>query len=68
MPQAAKENSMKSQSNPIVNTQYGALHGIIEKGLFVFKGIPYTPSMMGKNRWLPPVSAQPWKGVRPPIK
>jgi para-nitrobenzyl esterase len=55
---------MKYQSNPLVKTQYGTLRGVMEKGLFVFKGIPYADSMSGKNRWLPSLPAQPLKGVR----
>jgi para-nitrobenzyl esterase len=55
---------VKSQLNPLVKTQYGTLQGVIEEGLLVFKGIPYTASMTGKNRWLPPLPAQQWKGVR----
>ncbi|MBN1188152.1 MAG: carboxylesterase/lipase family protein [Dehalococcoidales bacterium] len=54
---------MKLQSSPLVKTQYGTFQGVIEKGLFVFKGIPYSVSMSGKNRWLPPPPAKPFKGV-----
>ncbi len=55
---------MKSSERPIVKTLYGTLEGTMEEGLFVFKGIPYTASMSGKNRWLPPLPAQYWEGIR----
>jgi para-nitrobenzyl esterase len=58
-----KENQM-IHTDPVVKTQYGLLQGTTEKGLFVFKGVPYTSPMLGKNRWLPPLPVEPWKGTR----
>jgi para-nitrobenzyl esterase len=55
---------VKSQLNSLVKTQYGNLQGVIEQGLMVFKGIPYAAPMTGKNRWLPPLAAKPWKDSR----
>jgi para-nitrobenzyl esterase len=55
---------MKSHTNPLVNTPNGNLQGVMEKGLYVFKGVPYTAPMLGKNRWLPPLPPQPWRGIR----
>jgi para-nitrobenzyl esterase len=55
---------VKSLQNQLVKTQYGTLHGTFEKGLYVFKGIPYTAPISGQNRWLPPLPVQPWKGIR----
>jgi para-nitrobenzyl esterase len=58
-----KENCVKYSPNPLVKTQSGTLQGAIEKGLMVFKGIPYAAPILGKNRWLPPLPAQPWGGI-----
>ena len=47
-----------------VLVKQGWLQGYIDKGLKVFKGIPYAAPPVGKLRWRPPRPAAPWEGVR----
>jgi para-nitrobenzyl esterase len=52
----------------IVNTKTGKVEGSSEKGLYVFKGIPYAAPPVGDLRWMPPQPTRPWSGVRPARK
>ncbi len=53
-----------AQTSPKVNTRYGALEGVNESGLSVFKGIPFAAPPVGENRWKAPQAVEPWQGVR----
>jgi len=49
----------------VVKTDAGKVEGYQQRGLCVFKGIPFAAPPVGKRRWLPPASVEPWDGVRP---
>ena len=49
--------------NPIIDTKYGKLSGVIEEGVMLFKGVPYAAPPVGDLRWKPPVDPEPWEGV-----
>lgn len=48
----------------IVETQAGRLRGTAERGVEIFKGIPYAAPPLGDRRFRPPVKPDPWTGVR----
>jgi para-nitrobenzyl esterase len=50
--------------NMVVQTNSGKLQGSFEKGLCVFKGVPYAAPPTGERRWLPPQPVAPWQGIR----
>ncbi|MEU6574282.1 carboxylesterase family protein [Streptomyces sp. NPDC046805] len=52
------------QAGPVVNTPNGAIRGRYERGVAVFRGIPYAAPPFGPRRFLPPEPAAPWDGVR----
>ncbi|MFZ0266185.1 carboxylesterase/lipase family protein [Caulobacter sp.] len=48
----------------VVQAPAGALRGVEQGGLKVFKGVPYAAAPVGALRWKPPVAAPAWSGVR----
>ncbi|MBS0362081.1 MAG: carboxylesterase/lipase family protein [Proteobacteria bacterium] len=48
----------------VTDTATGKVQGIANGPVWEFKGIPYGAPTSGKNRWMPPQKALPWKGVR----
>lgn len=49
-----------SAQPPIVKTHEGYVKGLDEKGIAVFKGIPYAQPPMGDLRYRPPITHTPW--------
>ena len=47
-----------------VVTESGAISGLRENGLDVYKGIPFAAPPVGDLRWRPPVHATSWTGTR----
>src|SRR5690242_9761186 len=52
------------EDSPVVETRSGKVRGSRGDGVFNFKGIPYGQSTAGANRFMPPIAATPWTGVR----
>jgi len=49
---------------PVVRAPAGAVEGVAEGGLRVFKGLPYAQPPVGAARWTSPRPAAPWAGIR----
>jgi para-nitrobenzyl esterase len=47
-----------------VKTEYGMIQGIYEKGLTVYKGVPFAAPPVGNLRWKAPQPAAKWEGVK----
>ncbi len=53
-------SSASGQGDPIVKTPRGYIRGIQEKGIFVFKGIPFAAPPVGTLRFKAPVPVHSW--------
>jgi para-nitrobenzyl esterase len=51
------------RDNLVVTTRFGKIRGALENGVYVFRGVPYGADT-SKRRFLPPLSSEPWKGIR----
>lgn len=47
----------------IIDTKSGKVQGYSEKGVEVYKGIPYAEPPIGDLRFRPPIAKEPWDGV-----
>ncbi|MEU4926354.1 carboxylesterase family protein [Streptomyces yokosukanensis] len=51
-------------TGPVVRTASGAVRGLRERGLSVFRGIPFARPPVGEDRFRAPRPPHPWDGVR----
>jgi len=47
----------------IINTKYGKIQGYIEKGIEIFKGIPYAAPPINDLRFMPPNPPKAWSDI-----
>ena len=58
-------SAMVGQAQPLLKTQVesGAVAGVLEGSVAVYKASPYAAAPVGDLRWKAPQPAKPWKGV-----
>jgi para-nitrobenzyl esterase len=49
---------------PTTATESGAISGVRENGLSVYKGVPFAAPPVGDLRWRLPMQVAPWTGMR----
>ena len=59
-----KSGDAQSGEFVIAETASGKIRGIANRGIKVFKGVPYGADTGGVNRFMPAVDPVPWTGVR----
>jgi para-nitrobenzyl esterase len=55
---------MHNPSTPLVQMQQGALLGLTEDNIQIWRGIPFAAPPVGALRWRSPQPVAPWTGVR----
>jgi para-nitrobenzyl esterase len=53
-----------SDEATVVETSAGKIRGFKRNGVYIFKGVPYSASSSGANRFMPPMKPEPWSGIR----
>jgi len=56
--------SAGATQKPMVEITSGKLRGASSAGVYAFKGVPYSASSAGLNRFMAPQPAEPWSGER----
>jgi para-nitrobenzyl esterase len=51
------------EKTEIINTKYGKIQGYIQKGIKIFKGIPYAAPPMNELRFMPPKPPAAWSDI-----
>jgi para-nitrobenzyl esterase len=57
-----------AQTGPTAKTESGAVRGVIEDKITVFRGIPFAAPPVGDLRWAPPKPAASWTSPRDATK
>ncbi|MGH7293183.1 MAG: carboxylesterase family protein, partial [Myxococcota bacterium] len=48
----------------LVETRFGLVRGRLDRGVTVFRGIPYAAAPVGPLRFKPPARREAWLGVQ----
>lgn len=51
-------------ARPVAQVQSGAVRGVVQDGVAVWRGVPYAAAPVGDLRWRPPQPVAAWTGVR----
>ena len=62
--QSAAQTFSVDIKNTIVQTQSGALQGVVDEQEVAFRGVPYATPPVGNLRWRPPQPPLRWTGTR----
>jgi para-nitrobenzyl esterase len=63
-PATESRRVVASDAQTVVETSAGKIRGCANDGIFTFKGVPYAEPATGERRFMPPVKASAWAGVR----
>src|SRR5215472_8538810 len=58
---AADQSQNSQQGGPVVQTAEGPVAGLVNNGVYEFRGIPYAAPPVGELRWRPPQPVAQWQ-------
>ena len=61
---ANKDVAAKGVATREIRVTGGAVSGVADNGLVIFKGIPFAAPPVGELRWKAPAPVKPWSGVK----
>src|SRR5262245_20744254 len=64
VPRLVGQDGKGAGMSSAVQTAAGRVRGLVRYGVNQFYGVPYAASTAGANRFMPPVKAASWTGVR----
>ena len=64
LPCAASLAQEQAVRSAVVRTEAGLVQGALEKGVAVYKGVPFAAPPVGPLRWRAPQVPTPWPGIR----
>jgi para-nitrobenzyl esterase len=53
-----------AESSPTAETRFGRIRGTSDRGVHIYRGIPYGGPTEGAGRFMPPTKPAAWTGVR----
>jgi para-nitrobenzyl esterase len=53
----------QTTKSSLVNINQGAIEGVIENDIIIYKGVPFAEPPVGDLRWRPPQPPKKWEGV-----
>src|SRR5271155_5801472 len=60
----AAASAAAAASSPIVITEAGAISGVTQGEIAVYRGVPFAAAPVGILRWQPPIAPAAWTGTR----
>ncbi len=60
--------TLGATASPVARTHYGQIRGLSDKGVLIFRGVPYGASTAGANRFRAPQPPAAWRGIRDATK
>src|SRR5690349_17925780 len=59
----ARHSQKAAVLGPVIQIHDGAIRGLMQNDVIVYRGIPFAAPPVGNLRWRAPAPVEPWSGV-----